>query len=77
MTPKRFKTQIDHWLPFLLAAVMAYEVAVMSIASTRADEPRAVLFLIVAALVIVALVGSMPTGIHHAVFGREPGSVRR
>ena len=37
--PKRFKRTIDHRLPFL-AAVTAFEVVVMKIAATRADEPE-------------------------------------
>jgi amino acid transporter len=77
MTPKRFKTKIDHWLPFLLAAAMAFEAVVMNIAGTWANQQREASFLIVTALAIVALVGFILIGICYAVFGREPGSVRR
>ena len=35
------------------------------------------MFVIMTALAILALVGSMLTGPRHAVFGRDPGSVRR
>ena len=77
MTPKRSKTRVDRRLPFLLAAVMAFEVVLTHIAATRTNEPREAVFLIVVAVVIVALAGSMLTGTHYAVFGREPGSVRR
>ena len=77
MTPKRFKTKIDHWLPFLLAAAMAFEAVVMKIAGTWTGEQSEASFLIVTALAILALAGFMLIGICYAVFGREPGSVRR
>jgi hypothetical protein len=77
MTPKRFNTKFDRWLPFLLAVVMAFEVIRMNIAAMRAIEPEQAVFLIVTALGIIALAGSMLTGTRYAVFGRDPGSVRR
>jgi membrane protein YdbS with pleckstrin-like domain len=69
MTPKRFKSKIDRWLLFLLIAVMVFEVVVMGIAATRVDSPRDATVLIVAALAIVALIGSMLVGTHYTVSG--------
>ena len=69
MTPKRFNSKIDRWLLFLLAAVMVFEVVVMSLAATRANEPGEALFLIATALAIVALIGSMLIGTHYTVTG--------
>ena len=69
MTPKRFNSKIDRWLLFLLAAVIVFEVVVMSLAATRANEPGEALFLIATALAIVALIGSMLIGTHYTVTG--------
>ena len=69
MAPKRFKSKIDRWLLYLLIAVMVFEVVVMSAAATQADSPLEATFLIVAALVIVALLGSMLMGTHYTVDG--------
>ena len=69
MTRKRFKSKIDRWLLFLLAAVMVFEVVVMTLAATRANDPREALFLIVTALAVVALIGSMLIGTHYTVTG--------
>ena len=69
MTPKRFNSKIDRWLLFLLAAVMVFEVVVMSLAATRANEPGEAFFLIATALAIVALIGSMLIGTHYTVTG--------
>jgi hypothetical protein len=35
------------------------------------------MFVFMTALALVALVGAMLTGTHYAVFGRDPGCVRR
>ena len=69
MTSKRFNSKIDRWLLFLLAAVMVFEVVVMSLAATRANGPGEALFLIATALAIVALIGSMLIGTHYTVTG--------
>ena len=69
MTPKRFKSKIDRWLLFLLAAVMVFEVVVMSLAAARAQDPGQAMFLIGTALAIVALIGSMLIGTHYTVSG--------
>ena len=67
MTPKRFKSKIDRWLLFLLIAVMVFEVAVMSIAATQASGPSEATALILTALALVALLGSMLIGTHYTV----------
>jgi len=69
MTKKRFKSKIDRWLLFLLVAVMVFEVFVMSIAAMQAGDPRAAVGLVVTALLIVALIGSLLTGTHYTVDG--------
>jgi len=69
MAPKRFKSKIDRWLLFLLVAVMVFEIVVMSIAATQATDPLEATFLIMAALAIVALLGSMLLGTHYTVDG--------
>jgi hypothetical protein len=69
MTPKRFKSKIDRWLLYLLIAVMVFEVVVMSIAATQAKHPGEAIAMIVAALAIVALLGSMLVGTHYTVDG--------
>jgi len=69
MAPKRFKSKIDLWLLFLLVAVMVFEIIVMSIAATQATDPLEATFLIMAALAIVALLGSMLLGTHYTVDG--------
>ena len=69
MTPKRFKSKIDRWLLYLLIAVMVFEVVVMSIAATQAKQPGEAIAMIVAALAIVALLGSMLVGTHYTVDG--------
>jgi hypothetical protein len=69
MTPKRFKSKVDRWLLYLLIAVMVFEVIVMSIAAMQTADPRESTFLILAALAIVALLGSMLIGTHYTVDG--------
>ena len=69
MAPKRFKSKIDRWLLFLLVAVMVFEIVVMSIAATQAADPLEATFLIMAALAIVALLGSMLLRTHYTVDG--------
>lgn len=69
MTRKRFKSKIDRWLLFLLAAVMGFEVVVMSIAASQANGPEEALFLLVTALAVVALIASMLIGTHYTVSG--------
>jgi hypothetical protein len=69
MAPKRFKSKIDRWLLYLLIAVMIFEVVVMSAAATQADGPLEATVLILAALVIVGLLGSMLIGTHYTVDG--------
>ena len=69
MTPKRFKSKIDRWLLFLLVAIMVFEVVVMSIAATHVNNPREATVLIIAALAIVALIGSMLISTHYTVTG--------
>jgi len=69
MAPKRFKSKIDRWLLFLLVAVMVFEIVVMSIAATQAADPLEATCLIMAALAIVALLGSMLLRTHYTVDG--------
>ena len=69
MTPKRFKSKIDRWLLYLLVAVMVFEVVVMSIAATQVNTPREATVMILAALALVALIGSMLIGTHYTVEG--------
>jgi hypothetical protein len=69
MAQKRFKSKIDRWLLFLLIAVMVFEVVVMGAVATRADSPFEATILIMAALVIVGLLGSMLVGTHYTVDG--------
>lgn len=69
MAPKRFKSKIDRWLLFLLIAVMVFEIVVMGIAATQAADPLEATFLVIAALAIVALIGSMLIGTHYTVDG--------
>ena len=69
MTPKRFKSKIDRWLLFLLVAIMVFEVVVMSIVATQVNSPREATIMIVAALAIVVLIGSMLVGTHYTVAG--------
>lgn len=69
MARKRFKSKIDRWLLYLLIAVMVFEVLVMSIAAMQANGPRDATMLVVAALAIVALLGSMLVGTHYTVDG--------
>jgi membrane protein YdbS with pleckstrin-like domain len=69
MTSKRFKSKIDRWLLYLLVMVMVFEVVVMGIVATRVSSPGEATVLIVAALAIVALIGSMLVGTHYTVAG--------
>lgn len=69
MAPKRFKSKIDRWLLYLLIAVMIFEVVVMSAAATQADGPLEATVLVLAALVIVGLLGSMLIDTHYTVDG--------
>ena len=71
MTPKRFKSKIDRWLFYLLIAVMVFEFIVMSIAAMRANHSGAAAAMIVAALAIVALLGSMLVGTHYTIDGNS------
>lgn len=70
MAKKQFKSKIDRWLLFLLIAVMVFEVVVMSIAALQSGDPRAAAGLIITALLIVALIGSLLIGTHYTVEGR-------
>ena len=67
MTTQRFKSKIDRWLLYLLIAVMVFEVVVMSIAASQAQHRGEAAAMIVAALAIVALLGSMLVGTHYTV----------
>jgi membrane protein YdbS with pleckstrin-like domain len=69
MTKKQFKSKIDRWLLILLVAVIVFEVIVMSIAALRTDDPGVALGLVVTALLIVALIGSLLIGTHYTVDG--------
>ena len=69
MARKRFKSKIDRWLLFLLVAIMVFEIVVMSIAAMQTGDPRLAVGLIVAALLIVALIGSLLIGTHYTVDG--------
>ena len=69
MTPKRFKSKIDRRLLNLLLAVTVFEVVVISSTVTQAPRPLEVTFLIVAAIAIVALPGSMLIGAHYTMEG--------
>ena len=69
MTKKRFKSKIDRWLLILLIAIIVFEVIVMSIAALQAGDPRAAVGLVVTALLIVALIGSLLIGTHYTVAG--------
>lgn len=69
MAPRRFKSKIDRWLLFLLIAIMVFEIVVMSIAATQAGDALEATFLIIAALAIVALIGSMLIGTYYSVAG--------
>lgn len=69
MATKRFKSKIDRWLLYLLIAVMIFEVVVMSIAAIQVNSAGEATILIMAALAIVALIGSMLIGTHYTVEG--------
>ncbi|MCK5326538.1 MAG: PH domain-containing protein [Woeseiaceae bacterium] len=69
MTRKRFKSKIDRWLMLLLVVIMAFEIVVMSIAALQTPDPRAAIGLIVTALLIIALIGSLLIGTHYTVDG--------
>lgn len=69
MSGKRFKSKIDRWLLYMLIAVMVFEVVVLGIAATQADGPVAALSIVVAALLIVALIGSLLIRTHYTVTG--------
>jgi len=69
MTKKQFKSKIDRWLLILLVVVIVFEVVVMSIAALQTGDPRAALGLVVTALLIVALIGSLLIGTHYTVDG--------
>lgn len=69
MSRKRFKSKIDRWLLLLLVVIMIFEVVVMSIAATQSDDPRAAAGLVITALLIVALIGSLLIGTHYTVEG--------
>jgi hypothetical protein len=70
MARKRFKSKIDRWLLVLLVVIMVFEIVVMSIAALRTPDPRAALGLIVTALAIIALIGSLLIGTHYTVDGK-------
>jgi hypothetical protein len=69
MSRKRFKSKIDRWLLLLLVAIMVFEVVVMSVAAMQAGDPRAAAGLVLTALLIVALIGSLLIGTHYTVEG--------
>jgi uncharacterized membrane protein YdbT with pleckstrin-like domain len=69
MARKRFKSKIDRWLLILLVAIMIFEIFVMSIAAMQSGDPRTAVGLVAAALLIVALIGSLLIGTHYTVDG--------
>lgn len=69
MTRRRFKSKIDRWLMLLLVVIMVFEIVVMSIAALQTPDPRAAIGLIVTALLIIALIGSLLIGTHYTVDG--------
>jgi uncharacterized membrane protein YdbT with pleckstrin-like domain len=69
MTGKRFKSKIDRWLLYLLIAVMIFEVVVLGIAATQTGDPVAAVSIVAAALLIVALIGSLLMRTHYTVAG--------
>ena len=69
MNSKRFKSKTDRWLLYVLMAVMVFELVVLGIAATQATSPVAALSIAVAALLIVALIGSLLVRTHYTVSG--------
>jgi hypothetical protein len=69
MTTQRFKSKIDRWLLYLLIAVMVFEFVVLGFAATQAQHRGEAIAMIVAALAIAALVGSMLVSTHYTVDG--------
>ncbi len=69
MTSKRFKSKIDRWLLYLLIAVIVFEVVVLGVAATQAGSVVAALSIVAAALLIVALIGSLLVRTHYTVQG--------
>ena len=69
MTGKRFNSKIDRWLLYILIAVIVFEVVVLGIAATQAGDPIAALSIIVTALLIVVLIGSLLVRTHYTVTG--------
>lgn len=69
MTSKRFKSKIDRWLLYLLIAVIVFEVVVLGVAATQAGSVVAALSIVAAALLIVALIGSLLVRTHYTVEG--------
>ena len=69
MTAKRFNSKIDTWLLYLLIAVMVFEVVVMTIAAIQMNDPLATTALIVTALLILALIGSLLTHTYYSIDG--------
>lgn len=69
MTRKRFNSKVDRWLLFLLIAVIVFEVVVLSIAAARAGSPAEAMWLMFAALLIVALIGSLLIRTYYVVEG--------
>ncbi len=67
MTRRRFKSKIDRWLLLLLVVIMVFEIVVMSVAALQTPDPRAAVGLIITALLIIALIGSLLIGTHYTV----------
>ena len=71
MARKRFNSKIDRWLLYLLVAVIVFEVAVMSLIATRVSQPAEAVGLMIAALLLVALIGSVLLRTHYTVDGNQ------
>ena len=71
MAAKRFNSKIDRWLLYLLVAVIIFEIVILGIAASQVGEPLAAVGLVLAALALVALIGSCLMRTHYTVHGNE------
>ena len=69
MARKRFNSKVDRWLLYLLVAVIVFEVAVMSFIATQVNRPGEAVGLLIAALLLVALIGSVLLRTHYTIDG--------
>ena len=69
MTPKVFKSKVDSWILILLIGVLVIQAFALGSAAFSQENPRTIVFMILAMLAIFAFIGSFLAWTYYSVEG--------